>query len=207
MDLHAPEGPVRSVKDFLMHIFIVTIGILIALGLEQAVEAHHRSVLVHAALDGFEKELTVDEEQLDEMIAAMPKLRVQIEGELANLNAAAPQPFHYTGVNYDQISTASWDTALATQALAHLSFEQAHLYAEAFDFLRLFADIERQGMSHWEETGAFGTDVKAMTQEERHALIERLRRYQNYTLTVELIGKGAKAACDRALKKDKPSHA
>ena len=207
MDLHAPEGPIRSVKDFLMHIVIVTIGILIALGLEQAVEAHHRSVLVHATLDGFEKELTVDETQLDEIIAAMAKLRAQIQAELTNLSAVAPQPFQYVGISYDPISTASWDTAVATQALSHLSFEQAHLYAEAFDFLRLFDQIERQGMAHWEETGAFGDDVKAMTQEERHALIERLRRYQNYTLTVDLFAKAAKSACDRALKKDQPSHA
>ena len=207
MDLHVPEGPVRSLKDFLLHIVIVTIGILIALGLEQAVEAHHRAVLVHAALDGFEKELTADETQLDEVIGAMPKLRAQIEAELANLNAAAPGPFQYTGVYYNPISTASWDTAVATQALSDLPLEQAHLYAEAFNWLRLFGDVERQGMSHWESTGAFGGDVKAMTPDERRTLIERLRHYKNFTQTVELIGNGAKAACDRALKKDKPSHA
>jgi hypothetical protein len=37
MDLHPPGGPVRSVKDFFVHIGVVTLGILIALGLEQLV--------------------------------------------------------------------------------------------------------------------------------------------------------------------------
>ena len=31
MEIHGPEGPTKSFKDFLIHIVIVTIGILIAL--------------------------------------------------------------------------------------------------------------------------------------------------------------------------------
>jgi hypothetical protein len=34
MELHLP-GPIRSLKDFLTHLGIITLGILIALGLEQ----------------------------------------------------------------------------------------------------------------------------------------------------------------------------
>jgi hypothetical protein len=49
MELHAPGGPVRSLKDFFVHIGVVTLGILIALGLEQLVEAHHRSHLAKIA--------------------------------------------------------------------------------------------------------------------------------------------------------------
>lgn len=61
MELHAPGGPVRSLKDFLVHIGVVTLGILIALGLEQLVEAHHRSQLAKTAVASFRKELVYDE--------------------------------------------------------------------------------------------------------------------------------------------------
>jgi len=44
VDLHVPEGPIRSLKDFLLHIVIVTIGILIALGLENTREACRAAV-------------------------------------------------------------------------------------------------------------------------------------------------------------------
>jgi hypothetical protein len=50
MDLHPPGGPVRSLKDFFIHIGVVTPGILIALGLEQLVESHHRAHLADAAI-------------------------------------------------------------------------------------------------------------------------------------------------------------
>jgi hypothetical protein len=43
LDVHAPHQAVRSWMDFLVHIIAITIGLLIAIGLEQAVEyVHHR---------------------------------------------------------------------------------------------------------------------------------------------------------------------
>lgn len=87
MDLHVPEGPIRSVKDFLTHIVIVTIGILIALGLEQLVEMHHRHRLVEETVEGFRHELTDNREQLNEVLAAMPPLRDRIAAEIANLES------------------------------------------------------------------------------------------------------------------------
>lgn len=205
--MHVPEGPVRSVKDFLIHIVIVTIGILIAIGLEQLVEAHHRAQRMHDAVDGFQKELVYDESQLDEVMTAMVELRRQIDSEIANLNDPAPRSIRYPSINYDSISLASWDAAMATQALAELPYEDVHRYAEAFDLLRLFGSIEREGLTDWQDVRAYGDDPKAVTPDQRRALIERLRRYENFTYTLELVGRGAKQACEIALKKVAADHA
>ena len=90
MDLHAPEGPIRSVKDFLMHIVIVTIGILIALGLEQLVEMHHRGKLAHDAVEGFRRELTSDSADVREVLASNSEVRKKIAEWIADLSSAAP---------------------------------------------------------------------------------------------------------------------
>ena len=43
LDVHAPHATVHTWKDFFIHIAIITIGLLIAVGLEQSVEVfHHR---------------------------------------------------------------------------------------------------------------------------------------------------------------------
>lgn len=43
LDVHAPHGSVHSWREFLVHVAIITIGLLIALGLEQTAEfVHHR---------------------------------------------------------------------------------------------------------------------------------------------------------------------
>lgn len=43
LDVHAPEHPIGGPRDFLVHLLTITVGLLIALGLENSVEAlHHR---------------------------------------------------------------------------------------------------------------------------------------------------------------------
>jgi hypothetical protein len=46
LDVHAPHGSVHSWREFLVHVAIITIGLLIALGLEQTAELvhHHHEV-------------------------------------------------------------------------------------------------------------------------------------------------------------------
>jgi DNA-directed RNA polymerase subunit F len=200
VDLHVPEAPIRSLKDLLVHIGIVTIGILIALGLEQLVEARHHARLAAEALDSFRRELADNRSEVDEEIKAMAELRQQIAVQIANLAADRPQPFKSPGIAVNLTSTASWDTAIATQALVYLPYEQVHAFAEAFDVARLFYQSEQAGLRQWQEMNRFGTDVAAMSPEQRRQLLEELRRYESYSYLVEFAGKGALRAFENALK-------
>jgi hypothetical protein len=204
MDLHPPGGPVRSVKDFFVHIGVVTLGILIALGLEQLVEAHHRASLAKIAVAGFRKELAYNENQVKDVLARMPELQGMIDKAISRLTAAptpgtAEEPIKYPGISLDLVSTASWDTAIATQALNELPFDSVSRYAQAFGTLRLFAETERDGLSVWQGMHRFGTDPAALTKDQRLSMIEELRRYGNVMTVIEFTGRGALAACDAAL--------
>jgi len=199
VDLHVPEGPVRSVKDFLLHILIVTIGILIAIGLEQLVEARHRAHLAHDAVEGFSRELTSDRGDLSETLSAIPKMREKITAEIANLSTPGPHRIDYPGVHFNVMSTSSWDTAMATQALAELTYDQAHRYAEAYDSLRVVAEVEREGLALWEDLRSFGDDAGGLAPEQRRALIERLRRYETFAVVLESAGQNALTKCNEAL--------
>lgn len=49
MEVHPPHSPIHSVKEFMVHLLAITIGLLIALGLEASVEwLHHRSLVREA---------------------------------------------------------------------------------------------------------------------------------------------------------------
>lgn len=65
MEIHAPEGPVTSLKEFLVHIGIVTIGILIALSLEGLLEWHHHRELVEEARANIASEIRDNRKDLD----------------------------------------------------------------------------------------------------------------------------------------------
>ena len=204
MDLHPPGGPVRSVKDFFVHIGVVTLGILIALGLEQIVEAHHRASLAKTAVAGFRKELAYDQSQVSEVLARMPELQSKIDAAIAKLsptpssgNSAAP--IAYPGISLDVVSTASWDTAIATQALNELPFDAVTRYAQAYGILRLFAETEREGLTVWQGVHRFGNDPAALTQDQRTMLIQELRHYSNVLTVIDFAGRGALKTCDAAL--------
>jgi hypothetical protein len=49
MEIHAPDKPILTIKEAIVHLAIVTIGILIALSLEGLVEWRHHRELVQEA--------------------------------------------------------------------------------------------------------------------------------------------------------------
>jgi len=205
MDLHPPGGPVRSLKDFFIHIGVVTLGILIALGLEQLVESHHRAHLADVAVAGFHKELAFNQDQVRDVLARIPEKQAQVNEAIARLSSVpaaggAPDPITYPGISLDLVSTASWDTAIATQALAELPFDAVARYAQAYGTVRLFNDTERDGLTMWENMHRFGTDLAALSKEQRTLAIEELRRYANVLIIIEFSGKGVLNACNAALK-------
>jgi hypothetical protein len=49
MDLHPPHQPIHTLKDFLLHLLTITVGLFIALTLEAAIESLHHRHLVRDA--------------------------------------------------------------------------------------------------------------------------------------------------------------
>jgi hypothetical protein len=204
MELPHP-APIRTVREFLTHLGIVTLGILIALGFEALVDAHHHRKLAAEAVDGFRHELADNRAQVVEVLKGMPPLREQIRAQITTLDApAAPggaaQPIKYPGISFNLMTTASWDTAIATQALNDIPYAAAKRYSEAYGVLRLFVEEERVGFGTWQDLRIYGEDATRLSPEQRRALIEQLRRYENFTHVIDMIGRGALESLDRALR-------
>jgi hypothetical protein len=83
MDIHTPNEPVRSLKDFLYHMLTIVLGILIALSLEGLVEwSRHRS-LVNGTRDFLTREISDNKARLKNGLALVPgaenRLRLAIQ--------------------------------------------------------------------------------------------------------------------------------
>lgn len=132
-------------------------------------------------------------------------LQAKIEKAIAQLSSvpapgSAEPPIVYPGFSLEVVSTASWDTAVATQALNELPFESVARYAQAFGTLRLFAEMERETLSIWKDLRRFGTDPAAISKDQRAALILELRRYGNALTVVDFSSRAALRDCGEALK-------
>jgi len=148
MDIHPHAGPIRSIREYLVHLSMVVLGILIALGLEQWREASHNRAVAQRALDDMLTEMRDNRAQvakadaeLKELLAFVQKgLDLQKQAiEARRTHSKAPaQPEREAHVfETPTLSTAAWDNALAMQALGRIDFEMerrlARIYSEQRD--------------------------------------------------------------------------
>jgi plasmid stability protein len=77
MEIHAPEKPILTVREAIVHLGIVTAGILIALSLESVVEyVHHRSI-VREAREIMKNEIEANQKDLN---LTMDRIALQKDG-------------------------------------------------------------------------------------------------------------------------------
>ncbi|MES2392900.1 MAG: hypothetical protein V4555_14740 [Acidobacteriota bacterium] len=149
MEIHAPDRPVHGVRDFAVHIAIVTVGILIALGLDGLRETWREHRLIRETRAGFNAEfandrhesdselrhVTAGRDQLNAIVAAMPQLALEQPAKLAEDLQHVANPYYFFSAN-------SWQSALSTGALAHMSPEEVSSYAEAVEGVRRYTQIQ-----------------------------------------------------------------
>jgi hypothetical protein len=204
MELHVPHGSIRSIKDFLVHIGIVTVGVVVALGLSQLVEAYHRTRMAAETMEGFRREISFAELQVKTIVDAILTSRDQIETEIAKLSApptqsAVQEPIQYPITFYQLIRKANWEMAVATQVLSTLPPDKVRAYELAYEELQIFVDFERTGVGYRNDLHAYGENAATLSAEDRHALIKELRRYVAFTRFLEAVGTDALKTCASAI--------
>src|SRR5580704_8526462 len=185
MEIHGPEGPTNSFKDFAIHIVIVTIGILIALGLEGIRETIYVHRVVRDARENFRAELeanrsNLDKElkndsttlaQIDQIVADLPKLRLnpaQLAQRVADLK---PSGYFF--------SSSRWESALSTGALGHMSVDEVNRYAEVNFMVHTYTSLEGQASTDWKYLEAFFSAHQNPTPAELNSGAEKLFIYRN----------------------------
>ncbi|WP_158821311.1 hypothetical protein [Granulicella sp. S156] len=132
MDVHAPHEPIHTWKDFLLHLATITIGLLIALGLEGLVEAAHHRHLLHQAETNLRAEMTDNRQKLADDEKLLDRNEQRIESDLGLLSAVkAHQPTSVqliSGWGWDGMGSAAWNTARDTGAIALMPYEYAQGY-------------------------------------------------------------------------------
>ena len=175
MDIHPPEHPIRTVRDFLLQIFTVTCGIIIALGLEALLTWNNDRELARVTRADFRAELSAN-------LANLTRLRpgdaddfkwmvaMVAYGEARLKHQEAKAPALLTQRNFTALPKAAWDTALATQAIHRLQFDEARALASAYSAQAALNDLESHAEDQWVTMAAYGDLESLNDQEERMAL-------------------------------------
>jgi hypothetical protein len=85
MDLHPPHQPIHTLKDFLLHLLTITVGLFIALTLEAAIESLHHRHLVRDARTNLDREIAANHKKYAVNARWIAENREQLGRDIAQL--------------------------------------------------------------------------------------------------------------------------
>jgi hypothetical protein len=152
IDVHPPHEPIHGWRDFLLHLATITIGLLIALGLEGFVEWQHHRHLVHEAEASLRAEIKSNESTLQSVLADVHKQQNILKQDVIVLDQLIKDPktnnhqqmsLSYRLVGFDDVS---WKTAQNTGALAYMPYARAQEYAGIYSLQGELDAAQKQGV-------------------------------------------------------------
>jgi len=154
MEIHAPRHPILTLKEALVHLCIITIGILIALSFEGVLEWVHHRQLVREARQNLQSEIRDNQKDVELLLTGLDKTitrfqhAIDVVGDVSapdKLNDAAS--VFQDGPGPDRLlsayviawpNSASRATADAAGAFGFMEYTEAHKYADAYEAQALY---------------------------------------------------------------------
>jgi hypothetical protein len=138
LDVHPPNEPVHSWRDFLVHLVTITIGLVIALSLEGLVEWRHHKALVHEAQASLQVEIEANARELQKGLKDVDAEQKQLAEDLVILQKIIDNPkapnveTPKINIHIPAFDDVSWETAKATGALSYMPYGEAHRYSDIY---------------------------------------------------------------------------
>lgn len=204
MDIHKPKAA-HSVREFLIEIGTITVGILIALGLEAAVEAWHNHELVDRVRIDLRQELRANRETLAGAIAqeeatAAPLDALVRYGRARLHGEHVPLPANTSvTMTFIPMSTSAWESAVATQALIHMPYDEAHALTRVYAGTRVFNAYQDEAAKQWFELNALSDDPASLSGGELKSATRELVLNQSYQNSLAVSGGHLLTVYDKAL--------
>lgn len=137
MDVHPPHKPIESWREFFVHLITITIGLLIALGLENTVEWMHHRHLVHEAKENIHQELVENQKLIQEDLTAVRqdeerlKHNLQVLEEFRTTHKFPKTTLMYR-MDWSSLNDSAWKTARDTGAFGYMEYKVVQDFADAY---------------------------------------------------------------------------
>ncbi len=204
MDIHAPEGPAHSFRDFVVHIGIVTIGILIALALDGLRERLHERHQLRETRALLQKELQENHAQLEHerartqesvaklqaILADYPELQQHPEVLHERMEEVKPAGYFFTAL--------TWDTALSTGVLGHMEPEEVMRNAGEALVVRVYVEQQTRSFDQWERAQAFFRARRTLNESDAAEGRERLEVLKEQYSSMQHLQDELRDAAERA---------
>jgi hypothetical protein len=149
LDVHPPHEKMHGFKDFLLHLLTITIGLLIALGLEGYAEHWKQKELKKDADTKLRQEIEDNEKEIAVVHNATTTEQANLKRIVDFLSARKKnQPYDVSQLRLDftmgDLESASWKTAAATGALGFMEYDQVQRYAAVYQLQDKYSALQDQ---------------------------------------------------------------
>jgi hypothetical protein len=140
LDVHLPHKGIHGFWEFFIHLFTITVGLLIATQIESYVEWRHHVHLAEEARASLRAEIQKNLNDLRGMTPGLKKWREQIDTDLAVMERIQEHPEDMKNqhakwaISFSAVSMSdtAWRTAQSTGALAYMPYEEAERYTAIY---------------------------------------------------------------------------
>ena len=137
LDVHAPEHGIHGARDFFVHLLTITAGLLIAIALEQSVEAVHHRYQRKEAEAMIRQELRENRDELMQRQATLKSETDDLVGLLAYIDERlAHKPADasklHVALSEGPLRDAAWRSAAATGVAAYMDYATVEKFAECY---------------------------------------------------------------------------
>ena len=180
MEIHRPKA-IHGLRELAKEIAIIVVGVLIALGAEQAVEALHWAHLVADAEDAMRVELRHGERDAYYRLAIRPCAVAQLDGIERALAAsrdrgtpvAAIAPYRRPRRPWQ---SDAWDSARALQITGHMPTARLSAWSQAYFFAEVLHATQPQERAALSEINTLTLNAGRLQPAERDRLYGALVR-------------------------------
>jgi hypothetical protein len=208
LDVHPPEHGIHGIRDFFIHLLTITVGLLIALGLEAGVEAlHHRNERKEAeatlrqeltqnrlTLVAIQKQSDREREGLANILKFLEDIREGRKGDpsVQGIN-----------LNVEPLQSSGWHTASATGALSYMSYERVQRFSAAYLEQQFFEEAVARAIGHFVLLATYGgkaRDPREIKPRDVESAIGNVRQVMADINTMSDITRATLSLYDDALK-------
>jgi uncharacterized protein (DUF952 family) len=143
MEVHPPEHPIHTWRDFFIHIATIVVGLLIAIGLEQTVEYFHHRHLVAEARENIRAEIEENEKQAETNVGYLQTDADLMKANVAKARALRDNPRalehgeFLSNYSWNSFNESAWTSARDSGALTYMPVEEVQRYDDLYETQRM----------------------------------------------------------------------
>ena len=143
----------------MVHLLAITIGLLIALGLESSVEWVHHHHLAQDARQNILQEMRDNQQVVARHLIAMPAERQHLQEIMSmvdDMQSGRPhKPLQNFNWTYSQLNDSAWNAASSTGAIGFMSYKEVTLYSRLYAFQKVYGSTVERNLKDRHDMNVF----------------------------------------------------